>query len=50
MQLNYRIVFIITLCLLPLSLIISGINYFVALRATQVQLKERTLPLTIDNI
>ncbi len=50
MQLNYRIVFIITFLLFTLSLSMSGINYFVALRATQVQLKERSLPLTIDNI
>lgn len=28
----------------------SIINYFVTLRATQVQLKERSLPLTVDNI
>lgn len=50
MQLNYRIVFIITFLLISLSLSMSIINYFVALRATQVQLKERSLPLTIDNI
>jgi diguanylate cyclase (GGDEF)-like protein len=50
MQLNYRIVFIITFLLVTLSLSMSVINYLVALHATQVQLKERALPLTIDNI
>lgn len=50
MQLNYRIVFIITFLLVSLSLSMSIINYLVALHATQIQLKERSLPLTIDNI
>lgn len=50
MQFNYRIVFIITFLLVTLSLSMSFINYLVALQSTQKQLKERSLPLTIDNI
>lgn len=50
MQLNYRIVFIVTFLLITLSLSMSIINYLVSMHATQVQLKERSLPLTVDNI
>lgn len=50
MNVNYRIVIIITLLLVTLSVSMSVINYAVALRSTQEQLVERSLPLTVDNI
>ena len=50
MKSRYHIVIIVTLLLVTLSLIISIVNYGVSLKSTEVQLKERSLPLTVDNI
>ena len=50
MNLNYRIVLIITFLLMVLSVSMSVINYVVSLQSTQKQLAERSLPLTVDNI
>lgn len=50
MHFNYRIVFIITFLLITLSISMSLINYTVALQSTQTQLRDRSLPLTVDNI
>ena len=50
MKYRYHIVIIVTSLLVALSLIISIVNYRVSLKSTQVQLKERSLPLTVDNI
>lgn len=50
MHTQYRIIFIISSLLFTLSLSISLINYFLSLESTHQQLKERSLPLTIDNI
>jgi len=47
---NYRIVFIISFLLIMLSVSMSLINYTVALHSTQEQLRDRSLPLTVDNI
>lgn len=47
---NYRIVFIITFLLLILSVSMSLINYTVTLQSTQKQLRDSSLPLTVDNI
>jgi len=50
MKSRYHIVIIVTFLLVTLSLIISTVNYGVSLNSTEVQLRERSLPLTIDNI
>ncbi|HEY5715887.1 MAG TPA: hypothetical protein VIS54_05680 [Psychromonas sp.] len=50
MKSRYQIVTIITFLLVTLSLIISVVNYQVSLKSAQVQLRERALPLTVDNI
>ena len=50
MHLNYRIVFIITFLLFTLSVSMSLINYTVTLQLTQKQLRDSSLPLTVDNI
>ncbi len=50
MNSRYHIVVIITFLLITLSLTISTMNYWVSLQSTQKQLKERSLPLTVDNI
>lgn len=50
MKSNYKIIIIITSLLLILSLTISIVNYAVSLKATQLQLKTQSLPLSIDNI
>jgi len=50
MKSRYHIVIIVTFLLVTLSLIISTVNYGVALNSTEVQLKEHSLPLTVDNI
>jgi diguanylate cyclase (GGDEF)-like protein len=50
MKSKYRIVIIITFLLVTLSVIISTVNYRISLNSTEVQLRERTLPLTVENI
>ncbi len=50
MKKNYRVVVLITLLMLILSLMISFVNYTVALRSMQQQLKTQSLPLSLDNI
>ncbi|MGB5445220.1 MAG: sensor domain-containing diguanylate cyclase [Psychromonas sp.] len=50
MKFRYNIVAIVTFLLVTLSLIISVVNYQISLKSAQVQLRERSLPLTVDNI
>ncbi|WP_372881058.1 diguanylate cyclase domain-containing protein [Psychromonas sp.] len=50
MKSSYRIVAMVTFLLVTLSLIISVVNYQVSLKSAQEQLRERSLPLTVDNI
>jgi len=50
MQFNYRIVFIITALLFTLSVSLTGVNYYASMNLTQSQLKNSSLPLTVDNI
>ena len=50
MQFNYRIVFIITALLFTLSVSLTGVNYYVSMNLTHAQLKNSSLPLTVDNI
>ena len=47
---NLKIVFTVSILLLILSLSISLINYTVSVRATQEELINRSLPLSVDNI
>ncbi|WP_321470473.1 sensor domain-containing diguanylate cyclase [Halarcobacter sp.] len=47
---KYKIVFIITTLLIILSVSISVINYVVSLNNAQSQLKNQSLPLSLDNI
>lgn len=50
MRFDYRIVFIITALLFTLSTSLTVINYIVSMEFTQSQLKNSSLPLTVDNI
>ncbi len=50
MQFNYRIVFIITALLFTLSVSLTGMNYYVSMNLTYSQLKNSSIPLTVDNI
>ncbi|MFA7554646.1 MAG: GGDEF domain-containing protein [Spongiibacteraceae bacterium] len=50
MRFDYRIVFIITALLFTLSASLTVVNYFVSMELTQSQLKNSSLPLTVDNI
>lgn len=50
MRFDYRIVFIITTLLFTLSTSLTVVNYFVSMESTQSQLKNSSLPLTVDNI
>lgn len=50
MRFDYRIVFIITALLFSLSASLTAINYFESMSSTQKQLKNSSLPLTVDNI
>ena len=50
MRFDYRIVFIITVLLFTLSTSLTVINYAESLDSTRKQLKNRSLPLTVDNI
>lgn len=47
---KYKVVIIITISLIFLSLTISVINYVVSLKNAQSQLREQSLPLSLDNI
>lgn len=50
MNLKNKVVFIITFLLISFSIGSSFLNYLKSLEETQIQLKERSLPLSIDNI
>ncbi|ABM03656.1 diguanylate cyclase [Psychromonas ingrahamii 37] len=50
MKSKYHIVITVTFLLVTLSVILSTVNYWVSLNSTEVQLRERSLPLTVDNI
>jgi diguanylate cyclase (GGDEF)-like protein len=50
MRFDYRIVFIITALLFTLSTSLTVVNYFISIESTQSQLKNSSLPLTVDNI
>ncbi|PCI54825.1 MAG: GGDEF domain-containing protein [Gammaproteobacteria bacterium] len=50
MRFDYRIVFIITALLFTLSTSLTLINYVESMDSTRKQLKDSSLPLTIDNI
>jgi diguanylate cyclase (GGDEF)-like protein len=50
MNKKYNVVLIITLLLIILSVSISLINYYVSKEAAHKQLKEHSLPLSLDNI
>jgi diguanylate cyclase (GGDEF)-like protein len=50
MRFDYRIVFIITALLFTLSTSLTVINYVESMDSTRKQLKNSSLPLTIDNI
>ncbi|MFT6925278.1 MAG: diguanylate cyclase (GGDEF)-like protein [Psychromonas sp.] len=50
MKSRYHIVILVTFLLVTLSLIISTVNYAISLNSTGVQLRESSLPLTVDNI
>lgn len=50
MKLKNKVVFIVTFLLVSFSVGSSVLNYVKSLEETQIQLKERSLPLSIDNI
>ncbi|WP_019529370.1 sensor domain-containing diguanylate cyclase [Dasania marina] len=50
MRFDYRIVFIITGLLFTLSTSLTVVNYFVSVENIRSQLKDSSLPLTVDNI
>lgn len=50
MNLKNKVVFIITFLLISFSIGSSFLNYLKSLEETEIQLKERSLPLSIDNI
>lgn len=50
MNLKNKVVFIVTFLLVSFSVGSSILNYMKSLEETQIQLKERSLPLSIDNI
>lgn len=50
MRFDYRIVFIITALLFTLSTSLTVINYVESMDSTRKQLKNSSLPLTLDNI
>lgn len=50
MRLDYRIVLIITALLFTLSTSLTVVNYFVSMELARAQLKNSSLPLTVDNI
>lgn len=50
MNMKYRVVFVVVFLLLSLSVSLSSINYYISLENTQERLKNRSLPLSTDNI
>ena len=50
MNSKYKIVIIISMLLVFLSISITSVNYWVSLNSTQKQLKDQSLPLSLDNI
>lgn len=50
MTFKYKTVAVVTLLLILLSVGSSVANYLVALQTTESQLKEQSLPLSIENI
>ena len=50
MRSRYKILVIIALLLILLSLMLSLVNYNAIFKLTQTQLKEQSLPLSLDNI
>lgn len=50
MKLKNKVVFIVTFLLVSFSVGSSILNYLKSLEETEIQLKERSLPLSIDNI
>lgn len=50
MNSKYRVILLITILLIILSFSISTVNYFVSLDSAQKQLKNQSLPLSLDNI
>ena len=50
MNSKYKIVVVISILLVILSLSITSVNYFVSLNSTQKQLRDQSLPLSLDNI
>lgn len=50
MKASYKIVFIVATLLVILSLSLSVINYTISLKNAQEQLKNQSLPLSLDNI
>ncbi|MDC2889676.1 cache domain-containing protein [Psychrosphaera algicola] len=50
MRFDYRIVFIITALLFTLSISLTVLNYIESMDSTRKQLKNSSLPLTVDNI
>ncbi len=50
MNSKYKIVIVISILLVILSLSITTVNYVVSLNTTQKQLKDQSLPLSLDNI
>lgn len=50
MNLKNKVVFIVTFLLISFSVGSSVLNYLKSLEETEIQLKERSLPLSIDNI
>ncbi len=50
MNLKYKIIAVIVVLLLSVSIVSSVVNYRIDVRATQQQLQNISLPLSIDNI
>lgn len=50
LNLKNKVVFIVTFLLISFSVTLSVLNYLKSLEETEIQLKERSLPLSIDNI
>ncbi len=50
MKANYKIVFFITILMIFLSITLTSINHIIALNNAESQLKNQSLPLSVDNI
>lgn len=50
MRANYKIVFLIATLMVILSVSLTTINYVISLKNAEEQLREQSLPLSIDNI